>query len=171
MVESDRVRFEQLLRKAEGYLELDLPAQALRELERLPANVADWPDAACLRGEAFLALDRYSEAIPWFRKAARASGGNLAIYLGLGWCYKRTGRLDLAIKALERALAIEPEAALVHYNLACYWSLSGNKAQCLRYLGMAILKDPQCLNLIGNEPDFDPVRSDPDFQSLTNIVA
>ena len=50
----------------------------------------------------------------------------LSLWLALGWCYKRIGRIDLAIESLEEALSIEPNDALIHYNLACYWSGPGN---------------------------------------------
>ena len=65
--------------------------------------------------------------------ACRAEPQHVHIWLALGWCYKRNGRIDLAIESLEEALAAEPNDALVHYNLACYWSLAKNKRQALAY--------------------------------------
>ena len=85
--------------------------------------------ALYLQGESLRALGRFREALePLTKRAARDSPNNVHVWLALGWCHKRSGRLDLAIESLEEALAAEPNDALVHYNLACYWSLANNQA-------------------------------------------
>ena len=64
------------------------------------------------------------------------------IRLALAWCYKRCRRLDLAIETLEEALEAEPEMAIVHYNLACYWSLAGNPKLAVSFLSQAFELQP-----------------------------
>ena len=66
-----------------------------------------------------------SRSRPRFGPATRGSR------LALGWCYKRTNRLAQAIDSLERALREHPDEALLHYNLACYWSLAANGPKAL----------------------------------------
>lgn len=88
----------------------------------------------------------------------------------LGWCYKRTGKLDRAIESLEEALAAEPNDALVHYNLACYWSLAKNKRQALSYLARAFKLQDEFRGLVAEETDFDPIRNDPAFQALLRVA-
>ena len=82
----------------------------------------------------------------------------------------RTGRIDLAIGALEQAGEVAPDEALVQYNLACYCSLAGDKQQALAYLARALAMDAHYRDLIGAEADFDPIRSDPDFQAITGAT-
>ena len=84
----------------------------------------------------------------------------------MGWCHKRSGRLDLAIDALEAARAADPEEPLIHYNLACYWTLAGGKRQALVYLERALALDASYRRLIDAETDFDSLRTDPDFQAV-----
>jgi len=89
----------------------------------------------------------------------------------LAWCHKRTARLDAAIKDIQRALEVEPEEALLHYNLACYLSLAGRKRSALTHLARAFALDASYRELTGSEPDFDPIRSDPQFRALTGSSA
>ena len=49
------------------------------------------------------------------------------------------GRLDLAIETLQDALDIEPGEAILHYNLACYWSLANNVQLALDFLALTAL--------------------------------
>ena len=49
---------------------------------------------------------------------------------------------------LEDALLVEPGEALVHYNLACYWSLAGDKSKSLSYLSGALDIDSSYRDLI-----------------------
>lgn len=166
------VRRQLALRQAEGYLELHLPQCALETLariEQLPGGMKG--HAAYLRGEALRALERYQEAIPPLELASRDATDAIAARLALGWCYKRTGRIDLAINELEKALVKEPDDALIHYNLACYQSLARDRHEALRHLEEAFRLDPGYRRMVDGESDFDPLRNDPEFQSLVGAIA
>ena len=86
--------------------------------------------------------------------------------LALGWCFKRTNRLAQAIDSLERALREHPDEPLLHYNLACYWSLAGNSTKALDALSTALDLDPELRSLIAEEQDFDQLRGNPAFDRL-----
>ena len=163
----NRIRRAKLQREAEGYLELGLPRYALEALARL-GDPADFePHALYLLGEALRSVERYGEAVDPLRRAAKAMPEDVHVWFALAWCYKRTGRIYLAIDSLEQALSVEPDEALAHYNLACYWSLAGDKSRALQYLSQALAIDANYRRLIDAEPDFDPIRSDPEFQDLS----
>ncbi|MGA2256343.1 MAG: tetratricopeptide repeat protein [Thermoguttaceae bacterium] len=180
----DRIRRMKLQHQAEGYLELGLPQQALQVLGRLGAaasadcangvggaNGAGGANSADVRtlylqGEALRSLERYGDAIVPLRKVAELEPENVQVLLALGWCHKRTGRIDLAIEALETALAADNDEPLIRYNLACYHSVVGDKRNALAYLEQALVLDPNYRLLIDHEPDFDPLRGDPDFQAI-----
>lgn len=162
-----RDRIKRHLDEAEGYLMLDLPARALEILERR----SDWAtmqfEASFLCGEALRSLERYREALKPLEVAAKLRPGDVAVAIALGWCYKRTHRLAQAIDALERAERHNPEHALLHYNLACYWSLAGNPSKALDELAVALELEPTLRSQIAEESDFDPLRGNPEFERLT----
>ncbi len=170
MSSHDRIRRQQLVVQAEGYLELGMPRHALDALVRYgdPETLSD--HALYLQGESLRALGQFREALEPLSRAAQGSPDDLHIWLALGWCHKRIGRLDLAIESLEEALSLEPNDALIHYNLACYWSLANNKRKALGYLSRAFDLKDQYRALVANEPDFDAIRSDPAFQSLVRVT-
>ena len=115
-------------------------------------------------------LERYDEALEPLGRAKAIDPDNVGVWLALGWCYKRTARIDRAVEALERASRVAPSDALVHYNLACYLSLAGDTPRALACLAQAIALDSRYRELVHDEPDFDPIRSDPEFIALTSIV-
>jgi hypothetical protein len=182
----NRLQRQQLLREAEGYLDLalvfgdqwTLPAdlrdclakRAIAVLEQLGESMAQSPQVQLIKGQALRMMECYKDALEPLAAAAEQDPQNVDTWLALGWCYKRTGRLDLAIESLEEALDVEPGSALVNYNLACYWCLAHNKRQSLAYLSQALSLDGAFRNLIDTEHDFDPLRTDPDFQALTSIT-
>lgn len=154
------------LGRAEGYLMLNMPDRALHILE----GRADWAtmqfEASLLTGEALRTLGRFRDALKPLEVAAALRPGDLTVASALGWCYKRTHRLAQAIDALDRALRHNPDEPLLHYNLACYWSLAGNPAKSLRALASALELDPEFRTRIAAEADFDPLRGNPDFDLL-----
>ena len=177
---------QQLLNEAEGYLDLILVfvdrwklATALRDRLAYRAldclNRIDWPEdqqgeVFYLKGQAYRAMERYRQAVPLLQTAAQFEPFNVPVWLALGWCYKRCGRLDLAIESLEAGLLYDDHQAILHYNLACYWSLVENHKLSVAYLTRALELDSEYRKLVADEPDFDAVREDPEFQSLLTVV-
>jgi tetratricopeptide (TPR) repeat protein len=78
--------------------------------------------------------------------------------------------LDRAIESLEEALTVDPSGAIIHYNLACYWSLAGSVDVALAYLGNAFEIDASFRDLVDGEVDFDPIREHPAFRELTSVA-
>jgi tetratricopeptide (TPR) repeat protein len=182
-----RIRRQQLLQEAEGYLDLiftvsqhlPLDASHRTRLARRALEALDQLDCAefCrgrahyLRGQAFRLMEKYHQSIDSLLQAAEIDPANIHIHLGLSWCYKRVGRIDLAIESLEDALELEPERGILHYNLACYWSLANNVGLTLFHLSRAFDLDGDYRMLVHDEPDFDTVRNHPEFLVLTQMVA
>ena len=186
MVSYQRIRRQQLLREAEGYLDLvwsmadrwPLPPEvrdpvaqrALDALEILEKTSSPRAQVLFLRGQALRLMERYEEALIPLQQAADLDPGDTHIQLALGWCYKRCDQIEQAIEALEDALACEPDDAILHYNLACYWSLAGNADLAVEYLSQAFQLDPSYRALVAAEHDFDPIRQDPRFLAATSVI-
>ena len=177
MTMSKTMRRQQLLREAEGCLDLlmvfadqwsprkesrdRLAQRALCLLRGVDRCRDDRGHADFLRGQAWRVMERYREAVDCLREAAQRHPDNIHVHLALGWCYKRIGRLDLAIQSLEEGLVIDPDQGIIHYNLACYWSLAKNARLALDYLAQSIELDPAYRQLVAEEPDFDPSAPTP----------
>ena len=123
-----------------------------------------------LRGQLLREKQDYSSAVSWLQRATDIDASNLDIYLGLGWYYKRLGRIDLAIESLERAVDIEDSTGIIQYNLSCYWALAGHVKLALTHLSNAFDINATLRDLVATEEDFDPIRTDPDFLALTTVI-
>jgi len=186
MSDLNRIRRQQILREAEGYLDLitvfgdampcrpdtrdQLARRVLKTLDRVDNPGGHKAHVLFLRGQALRAMDNFLDAVPLLREAAELEPQNIHTRLSLGWCYKRCRRLDLAIQALEEALEADASQAIIHYNLACYWSLAGNVKLAVVYLSQAFDIEPEYRDLVASEPDFDPIRNHPHFQALTTVI-
>jgi tetratricopeptide (TPR) repeat protein len=182
----DNIRRKKLIRAAEGYLDLAmgltdhltvdprlrnrLAQSAMDTIAELAPRRHDRSRVHYLRGQALRLMENYRDAVKPLEKAAALEAQNHLIHLALAWCYKRVGRLDLAIQVLEKALDAAPDEAIVHYNLACYWSLAHNTQYALQFLVQSFELDPSLRDEVADEPDFDPIREIPEFRVLTSVV-
>ncbi len=159
-------RFQRLISKAEGFLSLEMPEKALAALRQV-----DRPDQSrfpvlYLRGAAYRDLKQYEDALPCFLEALVDEPESVEVLLAMAWCYKRMDQLPRAISAMEEAYQVAPNESIVLYNMACYWSLAGDKANALSWLGRALRMDQKLRELIDGESDFDSLRHDPDFELI-----
>lgn len=164
---TQRRRITRVLREAEGYLELGMSQHALLRLQKNGTLIHSDARGCYLLGETLRELHRYRQAIYPLRRSLELIPDDVNVHMALAWCYKRTGRLETAIELLEHALTIEPGAAILHYNLACYWSLARDRRRTLQHLAAALEIDGNFRDFVWDEPDFDAMRADPLFQSLT----
>ena len=186
MARYDRTRRQQLLREAEGYLDLAtalgdesklddelrnrLAQRAITQIDAARAIGGDSFEALYLHGEALRTMERWNDAIVPLEKARGLNGAHIHVHLALAWCYKRAGKLDMAIEMLEEALAVDPTEAILYYNLACYWSLAGNVQLACSFLSEAFDLDSNYRDLVGTEQDFNPIRNHPAFVNLTSVI-
>jgi tetratricopeptide (TPR) repeat protein len=180
------------LQAASGYLDLEMPAHALRALDEIPDPELTPFEFHYLQGQALRAAGHFEKALIALSRAREERPDELDVLMGLAWCYKRTDQLSRAISAMEDAYRAHPKVPVVLYNIACYYSLAGDKAQALSWLGRAlrmeaslrkvIVEEPDfdrpgpalqrqssLRELIADESDFDPLRNDPDFQYITSL--
>ena len=166
-----------ILSEVEGYLDLvmvlsdrfeldgtardQVARRVLHFLDRIPPDREYDVERLYYRGEALRVMERYEESLEALQEAAELHPGQVHIWLAIGWCEKRLDRIERAISALEEAALIDPENALVHYNLACYFSLAGDSDTSLHELDRASRIEPHYLAMVLDEVDFDPIRDDP----------
>ena len=183
----ERIRRKKWLRQAEGYLDLilafddrwplaqvertKLADAAIEQLDCIASSMKVQSQDLYLRGQAFRLSGRFEQAISCLNQSLEKNSDKVPCYLALAWCHKRTGNLDLAIDALETALEIDGEASIIHYNLACYWSLSNQPTLAVFHLTAALDLNPDYREMIAREPDFDPIRNHATFLAATKVVA
>lgn len=171
MIINTETRRKRQLRAAEGYLSLGMPDHALEALTKVsdPGEAAF--DCHMLRGDALRVKLDHQQALNCFRQAHELNPGSLEALLGMAWCHKRIGCLDQSIASMRRAYENHSTVPVVLYNLACYYSLAGRKEQALSWLGRALRMDRSFGKLVPDETDFDPLRNDPEFRHLLELLA
>jgi tetratricopeptide (TPR) repeat protein len=147
-----------------------MPEQALAKLAKIDAQHQSRFLVQYLHGMAYRDLKQYDGALPYLLRALSEKPESVEVLLAMAWCYKRIDRLDTAISTMEQAYRVAPLESIVLYNMACYWSLAGDKANALSWLGRALRMDQNLRKLIDDEPDFDNLRHDPDFVMIVRTT-
>lgn len=84
--------------------------------------------------------------------------------------YLKQGRYDKAVSIQEeytkRLLGFPGWDSNAYYNLACFYSLSGKVEKALDNLNRAFKAKPDLKEWAKKDPDLDPLRQEPEFQSL-----
>ena len=187
MANIEKIRRQQLIRQAEGYLDLvmcledkwtlpeplvnSMTSKALNALDNLEESAGRRSHVAFLKGQAYRIRKEFENAIAAFWTSLETDSDNVHTHLGMAWCYKRLDELDLAIESLTNAFDMDPANPVISYNLSCYWALNGNVSQCCDYLVLAIELDEKFRELVEDEKDFDQVRNHPQFLSVITALA
>lgn len=149
--------------------------QALREfgvaIEMLRAG--SWAKAA----ERFEAIRAANAAEPELAERARTYAAICARKLApadrepqtpdefyhFGVVRSNEGRLDEAVRLLDRAVQAKPESASYLYARAAARALQGNAEAAASDLRQAILADPLSRHQAANDPDFEKIRDEAVF--------
>ena len=181
-----QVRRRQNIQMAEGYLDLAtvmddewpldvsnrhaLADRALACLEKIKNPLGHKPYILFLKGQVWKLAGRYNDAVRYFEQSLKLDPENLHTHLALAWCYKRIGRLDKAILAVSSAVELNSESAIAQYNLACYFAINHQAERAIMHLSFALDLNSDYAKLIAEEPDFDSIRLNPGFDSLTSAL-
>ena len=151
------------------------------EPESQPANAAarvakDAKDRAAVvavmkEGQAALQDENFEAAIAAFRKATELEPQNGRAWHLLGYSLHGSKRLDEALKVHLKATEFKEVAHIATYNVACVYSLKGDKKLALEWLQKAVALGFNDKNQVANDPDFDNLRDDPAFKQLVASLA
>ncbi len=187
MSKQSRSQRRRLLREAEGFLELAvlfddrhplepeqkrvLADRCLTTLDQVDVRQSRKSRVLYLRGQAHRLAGRYVQAIEALETSWDLDQANIHTCLALGWCFKRTGHVGLAIEAMQKALSIDRSSGIVHYNMACYLALLQQTKLAVIHLSTAFEISTRFRDLVHNEPDFDGIRTDPEFKAIAALIA
>jgi hypothetical protein len=78
----------------------------------------------------------------------------------------RDGDYTAAIEITAEGLEEWPDHPVIHYQLACYHALAGDKAEALDHFEQSVAADARATEWAREDPDLDPIRDDPRFARL-----
>ena len=140
--------------------------KAIEEYNKAIELDPEFVKAYATRGVAYYHLGKHQRTIEDCTKAIELDPefGRAYAIRGTG-CYK-LGEHQLAIKDYEKAIELNPERARSYYNLACCYSLQGDKDKAIEYLRQAIEKGYNNFERMKKDTDLDNIRNDPRFIKL-----
>lgn len=121
-------------------------------------------------GTNYYLTSNLAEAGQAFRQALALQPRSMEASRYLGLISLRTKRLTEARGYFQRAVSLGGSDADLEYNLACVESLSGRFPEALQHLQTSFRLGFRDKASLAKDPDLDPIRSLPGFQSLERSV-
>lgn len=143
-----RQRAHQLLNEGARLLHEQRPAEAAERLERAwkldPTSI----EVAINLGGAYVMQGRHADAVPILEEASRAEPDNVMVWINLAAAY--LGHLETSdeesqrktIAAFEQALALDPKAPSVNYNLGLIYKQRNEIEKATAHFWRALDVDP-----------------------------
>ena len=122
-------------------------------------------------GNKFLKLANWEKAFNNYHMALHHNKNFDEVYINLSTAYLASKQLKSSLNTLNTFKKINPRHPLLHYNLACYYSLTGNVALGLESLKRSIVNGFKNLQTLKTDPDLKNIRSDPQFKKLQESLS
>lgn len=116
-------------------------------------------------GNKFFQEGNFSEAIVRYQKALHHNKGFKEAIINLSTAYMKNKMFDKALDTLQGGQKQFPKAALIDYNLACYYSLTENLEPGLSALQKAVKKGYKQFTQIESDPDLNNLRQSSEYKA------
>lgn len=153
--------FERTLRAAQGYLELEMPAEALEEMNSLAPEYLARTDVLRLRVGIALQACEWSAGLELSRQLCLLEPRESLGFIHAAYCLHELGRTEEAKQTLldgPQALLLE---ATYYYNMGCYHARLGEIEDAQAYVERAFELDPAFRK---------NAQFDPDLENLRNLI-
>ena len=120
-------------------------------------------------GNNLLKQSNFEEAISNYKMALHHNKDFEESYINISTAYLSTKQFDLALKYLNILKSINPSHPLLHYNLACYYSLLGKTAMGMEALKEAIQNGFNDQKMLKSDPDIESLRQSHQFGELKKL--
>jgi tetratricopeptide (TPR) repeat protein len=152
--------FERILFAAQGYLELDMPAEALAELDSLDEQDQDREEILQLRLFLLMRGRRWEESVGVCERLRRFWPESLSGFIHGAFCLHELGRTAEARDVLLSGPPDITHEATYFYNLGCYEAVLGNIQKATASLQASFNIDSKFREI---------AKIDPDLQSVAGL--
>jgi Flp pilus assembly protein TadD len=159
MYDDPAARFEECFERAQGFTREQKFDEAIAALDDIPRQYQLRTALLALRCHIHLAAKHWEAAIEIARHLAKVEPDEPAHWISLAWAVRRHESIAAAEKILTAALALHPECATIHYNLACYACQTERLAEARIRLEAAVQLDPASRKLAANDLDLVPLMA------------
>ena len=116
-------------------------------------------------GNKYLRKEKWEDAEKNYKMALHHNKEFQETYINLSTTYLRAKRYDEALETLLSLKKINASNPLLHYNLACYYSLTKQPKASLDSLKKAVDLDHRGFQEIQTDPDLENLRNEADFKT------
>jgi predicted Zn-dependent protease len=149
---------ERSLLSAQGYIELEMPEEALRELDALPRQHQLREEVLQMRLFVVMRAKRWEQALSICARLRATDPEDTTGYIHGAFCLHEMGRTSEAKQLLldgPGSLLSEPT---YHYNLGCYDAVLGNLAEATHHLETSFQMDKKFREIAKLDPDLKAVH-------------
>jgi Flp pilus assembly protein TadD len=148
---------DRMLASAAGYLALGMHEDAWDELESLPPELRADEGVLELRIQIYQGLGKWESARFLAESLAKRFPENQHWWILWAYSLRREKSVEAAREVMLEAAAIHPEAALIHYNLACYACVLGHLEEARSLLAAAFAMDVMLKIAALDDKDLGPI--------------
>ena len=150
--------FEKCLLAAQGYLELDMPVDALAELDSMPLEERDGESALQLRLFITMKSHKWDDSLQICDRLRELYPEAVSGYIHGAFCLHERGRTGSALDLLLSGPPSLAEEATYFYNLACYSAVLGDLDGALNYVQRSFAMDGKFRDIAKIDPDLIELR-------------
>jgi len=149
---------EKVMVAAQGYLELEMPDEALREINSLPDEVLREEGPLQVKMAILMRLKRWTEALAICADLRKLFPEQTVGYVHGAFCLHEIGRTREAKELLLSGPPSLLQEPTYHYNLGCYDAVLGNLTEAQSHLKLSFQL---------NEKFREIAKYDPDLKAMT----
>lgn len=122
-------------------------------------------------GNKALAREQWEEAVKNYKMAIHHNADFEEAYVNLSTTYLKAKQFDDTYSTLQTLTGKNPTNTHLHYNLACYYSLTGKPQLALDSLKQAISLGYKDINSIQTDPDLDNLRQETSYKEWIETLS
>ena len=151
---------DRTLLAAQGYLELDMPKEALEELDSLGPEDCENDSALRLRLFVLMKTQGWAEALAVCQRLRELYPEAAAGYIHGAFCLHESGRTGEARDLLLSGPPSLEDEATYFYNLGCYSAVLGDLDAARDYVETSFVMDEKFRDIAKLDPDLREIRQE-----------
>ncbi|HEY5814387.1 MAG TPA: hypothetical protein VIT23_17240 [Terrimicrobiaceae bacterium] len=145
--------WERSLLAAQGYIELEMPDEALREIDALPPTDQLREETLQIRLFIVMRARRWEQALSLCARLRATSPHGATGFIHGAFCLHEMGRTFEAKELLLQGPSSLLGEPTYHYNLGCYDAVLGNLDAAARHLATSFQMDKKFRQIAKRDPD------------------